>query len=121
MPTSDTWFKPGNPGRPKGARSRLSEAFLTAIADDFDEHGIATLVSMREQRPGDYIKVIASLMPRDARFQLEAKHESLAEILARTSQLECADEPVLLEADRSSSRSPQFAPGVLDRSSEGTR
>lgn len=56
----------GNPkGRPKGARSKLSEAFLNALADDFAEHGIATIVQVRVDRPCDYIKVIASLMPKE--------------------------------------------------------
>ena len=70
MPSSDTFFKVGNPGRPQGARSRLSEAFLAAVADDFAAHGVSTLVEMRQQRPSDYIKVVASLLPRETRLEL---------------------------------------------------
>jgi hypothetical protein len=86
MPQSDGWFKPGNSGRPKGARSRLSEAFLKAVADDFEEHGIATLTAMREERPADYIKVIASLMPRDARLDLDFGNASLVQVLSTLPQ-----------------------------------
>lgn len=63
-----TLFKPGvsgNPaGRPKGARSRLQESFLTALAEDFTEHGVAAIQAMRQDKPGDYIKTVASLMPK---------------------------------------------------------
>lgn len=62
-------FKPGqsgNPaGRPKGARSKLGEAFLSALASDFDEHGIAAIQKVRDERPADYVKVIASILPKE--------------------------------------------------------
>ncbi len=40
-PSPATRFSADNPGRAKrkGARDRLSAAFLTALADDFDAHG----------------------------------------------------------------------------------
>jgi Family of unknown function (DUF5681) len=48
-------FQPGqsgNPaGRPKGARNKLSECFLKALADDFDTNGIAVIESVRNDRP----------------------------------------------------------------------
>lgn len=66
--SSKPWqFQPGNkasPGRPKGARSRLQESFLAALADDFTEHGVAAIQAMRTEKPGDYIKTVASLMPK---------------------------------------------------------
>lgn len=65
----DTKFKPGqsgNPaGRPKGARSKLSEDFFKALQADFAKHGAASIVSMREERPGDYVKAIASLQTKE--------------------------------------------------------
>ena len=67
MPSSDTQFKPGNPGgpgRPKGSRSKLSEAYLKALADDFDEHGVETIVKLREERPDIYVGAIGKLMPK---------------------------------------------------------
>lgn len=55
----------GNPaGRPKGARSRLQENFLAALADDFAEHGVQAIQTMRAEKPSDYIKTVASLMPK---------------------------------------------------------
>ena len=68
MASEDTQFKPGqsgNPaGRPKGSRSKLSEAFLTALADDFDKNGLETVKKVREDKPDAYLNVIGKLMPK---------------------------------------------------------
>lgn len=86
-------FLPGNTGfggRPKGARSKLGEAFIQALADDFDEHGVTTIAKVREERPQDYMKVIASLLPKEFKIettsdltdeQLDARIRQLASIL----------------------------------------
>jgi hypothetical protein len=56
----------GNPaGRPKGARSKLSEDFFKALADDFAEFGAQSIISMRTERPGDYAKMIAALQSKE--------------------------------------------------------
>ncbi len=68
MAKEDTQFKPGqsgNPaGRPPGSRSKLSEAFLKALADDFDEHGLKTVQKVRDDKPDAYLNVIGKLMPK---------------------------------------------------------
>jgi hypothetical protein len=56
----------GNPaGRPKGARNKLSEAFLDALFVDWTEHGADVIAKVRETKPEQYLKVVASLMPRE--------------------------------------------------------
>jgi Family of unknown function (DUF5681) len=66
-------FKPGqsgNPtGRPKGSRNKLSECFLKALADDFDTNGIAVIESVRNERPHEYLKIVAAVLPKQ--MQLE--------------------------------------------------
>ena len=66
----------GNPnGRPKGSRHKLEEDFLRALAEDFDAHGVVAITAMRDGRPGDYVKMIASLMPREATININAYDE----------------------------------------------
>lgn len=74
-PSSDSpkknagWFKPGqvaNPGgRPKGSRSKLGEEFLKALQEDFSEHGVKAIAVVRETKPEVYVKVIASILPKE--------------------------------------------------------
>ncbi len=74
MSQADTQFKPGNPGnggRPKGARNKLSEAFLHALNTTFEEltaedkpAGIESLRQLRDKQPAQYHNVIAKLMPK---------------------------------------------------------
>src|ERR1700723_3505438 len=55
----------GNPaGRPKGSRIKLEERFLADLVKDWNEHGAATLAAAREKDPVGYVKVAASLMPK---------------------------------------------------------
>jgi hypothetical protein len=61
-------FQPGNsggPGRPKGARHKLKELFVAALANDFEEHGIEAIKSARTEKPDTYLKVIASILPKE--------------------------------------------------------
>ena len=62
----------GNPsGRPKGARSKLSQDFIKAIADDFQENGIAAIEATRIDRPSEYVKIIASLLPKEVKLDAD--------------------------------------------------
>ena len=70
-----TLFEKGRPktgGRVKGAKNRLSHAFLTALAEDFEQHGIEALKIARIERPVEYIKVVAGLMPKE--FEIMDSH-----------------------------------------------
>ena len=69
-------FLPGNSrgigGRPKGSRNKLGEDFIKALHDDFDRHGIAAIQTMREDKPHEYVKVIASLLPKELKVTTES-------------------------------------------------
>ena len=72
--TPKPWqFQPGNPGgpgRPKGSRHKLQEAFLKALADDFEENGIAAICLMREKDPAAYARVVASLLAKESNVDI---------------------------------------------------
>lgn len=79
-------FGPGNPGKPKGARHALGEAFIKALHDDFEKHGVATIETVRTEKPDAYVKVIASLLPKE--FKIETVSDLTDEQLdARLRQL----------------------------------
>lgn len=56
---------PGGPGRPKGSRSKLGEAFLTALAADFDKGGVEAIEHVRLNDPSAYCKIISSILPKE--------------------------------------------------------
>jgi Family of unknown function (DUF5681) len=63
-----TRFRPGqsgNPrGRPKGSRHKLSEAFLAELVADFEAGGRAAIERCRLERPDVYVRLVASLLPK---------------------------------------------------------
>ena len=60
----------GNPaGRPKGSRHKISEAFIAALHEDFVQHGACVIQRVREERPADYMKIVASLLPKELHVQ----------------------------------------------------
>ena len=52
-------------GRRRGARNRLSTAFLEALTKDFEEHGEGIIKIARMERPVEYLKLVASTLPKE--------------------------------------------------------
>ncbi len=55
----------GGPGRPPGTRNKLSEDFVTALCEDFEANGVAAIKSAREESPAAYLRLVASLVPKE--------------------------------------------------------
>lgn len=98
-----TPFPKGNPGRPKGSRNKLGEAFLAAMHADFQEHGVAAIEQVRAEKPDQYLKVIASLLPKDLNITVNKFDElSDEELIDRLRNLESVIRPFL--GDKGSNR-----------------
>lgn len=52
-------------GRPKSSRNKLTEDFLKALSDDFEQHGRSAIQTVREEEPAKYLTVVAQLVPKD--------------------------------------------------------
>jgi hypothetical protein len=77
-------------GRPKGSRSKLGEAFIEALHDDFSENGVEAIQKLRAADPGGYVRVVAGLLPKELKIettsdltdeQLDARIRQLASAL----------------------------------------
>jgi hypothetical protein len=83
-------------GRPKGARTKLGEQFLSALQEDFEAHGVEAIQTVRTERPQDYIKVIASLMPKDLNLNINNLDDATDdELVQRLRDLESIIRPFL--------------------------
>jgi hypothetical protein len=72
----------GNPaGRPKGSRNALSEEFISALADEWDERGRTAL---RELTGEQLVNVVAKVLPRE--FQVDTG-ETYADLVRRAAEL----------------------------------
>jgi hypothetical protein len=100
IPPVEHQFKPGNPGRPRGSRNKLGEEFIAALAADFAKHGQAVIEKVRRDKPDAYLKIVASLMPKDLNLNVN-NLDSLTDeqLLARLRVLTEQAAPILAKLD----------------------
>jgi hypothetical protein len=86
VPPVEYRFKPGQSGNPggqvKGTRHKLNGDFVRALSKDFDENGIAAIKEARERDPMGYVKVIASLVPKQVEQSQPLDELTDAELVA---------------------------------------
>lgn len=60
-------FVTGNSGggRPKGSRNKLGEQFIQDLYASWAEKGAETIETVRIERPHEYVKVVASILPKE--------------------------------------------------------
>jgi hypothetical protein len=59
-------------GRPKGSRNKLCEAFIDNLYQDWQANGAETIARVREERPQDYLKIVASILAKDVNLRCMA-------------------------------------------------
>jgi len=83
-------FKPGQSGNPSGynespSRTKLGRRFLSDLSKDWDAHGTKAITAFRTKRPHDYVRMVASLLPRELNVKVnefdELTDEQLSEQL----------------------------------------
>ena len=52
-------------GKPRGSRTKLAEMFWRDLHDEWKASGKAAIKAMITDRPGDFVKVVASQMPKE--------------------------------------------------------
>ena len=92
-------FLPGNSGfggRPKGSRNKLGEAFLEDMLADWEANGPAAIREVRETKPDAYLKVVASILPRDLNVNInQTDHMTDEQLVERIRSLDAAIRPFL--------------------------
>src|SRR5690349_211831 len=74
----------GNPGgRPVGSKSRINADFLRELADHFAKEGRGAIERMCEEDPAAYVKVVASLLPKDVTISAQPFNEFTDDDLLR--------------------------------------
>jgi hypothetical protein len=72
-------------GRAKGVKNKLSHTFLTDLLADYEAHGAETIRICRMERPIEYVKLIAALMPREIEvtetFLMEMPDDELTAVI----------------------------------------
>jgi hypothetical protein len=75
----DTRFKPGAEwngnaaGRPKGSKHKLSEEFIAALCADFEKNGKDVIEKVRTDKPADYLRIVASLVPKELNLNSDSR------------------------------------------------
>ncbi len=100
---SNAPWKPGqsgNPaGRPLGARSKFSLAFYDDLLDVWTEHGKEAMVMTAKKDPATFVRVAASLMPKQVKAEITDMRTLVVELVGATLIPAGEEEPDYIEGE----------------------
>jgi hypothetical protein len=99
-------------GRPAGSRNRLTTHLLNVLCRDFESNGEAVVRICRIEKPVEYLKIVASLLPKELQVS-DAKlgdlsDEEIAGLLMQVRELR-----------ELRAQAPSQAEGALKRRDDG--
>ena len=95
-PPLETRFQPGNPGRQAGSRNKLQAKFYEDLYAKWQEHGVQAIESMIVDKPGDFVRVVASVLPKEMNVNVNQFDQMTDdELIARLRQLDALVRPFL--------------------------
>jgi hypothetical protein len=62
-------------GRPRGSRSKLGEQFITSLQQAWEERGDEVIDRVINERPQDFLKVIANILPKDVNIKVNSTED----------------------------------------------
>ena len=94
-------FQPGQSGRPRGTRNKLQADFLRDLAEAWEREGKAALLVMVKDEPGNFVRVVAGLMPKEFTFESvtsDLDDEQIDDLIAalRQRMIEARGSPTLI-------------------------
>src|SRR6516165_1648523 len=81
----------GNPaGRPKGSRNKINQAYIDAIAAEFEAHGVSALEKVRKKMPHVFLRLVAELLPKQVQVEHGLSDMTDERLRARIAELNAA-------------------------------
>ena len=81
----------------QSARNELGDAFVRALLQDFSSHGAVAIAALRYKDPSAYLRVVASVIPKDLQVDVGV---SLVDLLVSLQESDRTD--ILAEHYRAS-------------------
>jgi hypothetical protein len=108
------WFKPGQSGnaagRPRGAKSKLSERFLEDLRSSWEKFGAQALERCALESPDQYCRIVAGLQPREIDIGVDVA--VLTDVTTTVEAFRALSE--MIGAKPNLMRLKRLAPGIVD-------
>ena len=83
-------------GRPKGSRNKLGEQFIEDLLTSWQASGPDAIQRVIDEKPDQYLKVVASLMPKDMNVNInQTDGMTDDQLIARIRSLDAVIRPFL--------------------------